>query len=121
MILPTFTIHGQPPSKSNCYRIIRIGGCSRLGKTKALTEYERAFFIQCPLRGRDITQWFTLRVDVYFKTNAPDLDNAFKVIFDCLQGCKAIRNDRYCSEIHARKLIDKENPRIEVTIEIPEQ
>ena len=47
----------------------------------------------------------------------PDLDNAFKILLDCLQGCKTIKNDRQCVEIVARKLIDKENPRVEFTIE----
>ena len=47
----------------------------------------------------------------------PDLDNIFKILLESLQSGKAIKNDRYCVEIHARKLIDNENPRIEFTIE----
>jgi Holliday junction resolvase RusA-like endonuclease len=47
----------------------------------------------------------------------PDLDNGMKILLDCLQGCKAIQNDRQCVEIHARKLIDKNNPRVEFVIE----
>jgi Holliday junction resolvase RusA-like endonuclease len=38
-------------------------------------------------------------------------------LLDCLQQCKAIKNDRYCVEIHGRKLINKADPRIEFTIE----
>lgn len=56
-------------------------------------------------------------MDVYFASDRPDLDNSAKVVLDCLQTAKAIKNDRLCSEIHARKLIDKDNPRIEFVIE----
>ena len=109
-------IHGQPPSKSNCYRVITIRGHGSLGKTTALKAYEESFFMQCSLRRLMISKRFKITADVYFKSDQPDLDNAFKVILDCLQSCKAIKNDRLCAEIHARKLIDKENPRVEFEI-----
>ena len=109
-------IYGQPPSKSNCYRVITIRGHGSLGKTTALNDYERKFFMQCSLRGANINTRFKLKVDVFFKSDQPDLDNAFKIILDCLQSCKAIKNDRLCAEIHARKFIDKINPRVEFEI-----
>lgn len=109
-------IYGQPPSKSNSYKIITISGHASMAKTSATKEYEGQFYLQCPYRNQNIDKFFTLDVDVYFKSNQPDLDNALKVVLDCLQSCKAIANDRFCTEIHARKLIDKENPRIEFTL-----
>lgn len=112
-----FTIYGQPPSKSNAYKIITVGGHASLCKTKATKDYEQSFFLQCPLRGRDINRRFKLTLDVYFSSDRPDLDNALKAVLDCLQTCKAIRNDRLCSEIVARKLVDKEGPRIVCIIE----
>lgn len=111
-----FTIYGQVPSKSNGYKIITISGHSSLAKTKALKDYERKFYLQCPLRGEEIAEPFAIDMDVYYNSNRPDLDNAFKIVLDCLQLCKAIKNDRYCYEIHARKLVDKVNPRIELSI-----
>lgn len=111
------TIHGQPPSKSNSYRIVRIAGRAALCKTPQLKKYEESFFMQCSLRGRKIGRRFKLSVDIYYRSDLPDLDNGLKVILDCLQSCKAIKNDRLCAEIDARKLIDKESPRIEFTIE----
>lgn len=113
----TITIHGKIPSKSNCYKVVTIAGHSSLAKTKAIKEYEQSFFLQCPLRGTNIDKYFKLSVDVYYENMRPDLDNCFKVLLDCLQQCKAIKNDRYCVEIHGRKLIDKADPRIEFTIE----
>ena len=111
-----FTIYGQVPSKSNGYKIITISGHSSLAKTKALKDYERKFYLQCPLRGEEIAEPFAIDMDVYYNSNRPDLDNAFKIVLDCLQLCKAIKNDRYCYEIHARKLVDKVNPRLELSI-----
>lgn len=110
-------IHGQPPSKANGYRIIIVRGHGSLAKTKAMKAYEESFFMQCSLRQRNIAKRFKLSLDVFFKTDQPDLDNALKIILDCLQACGAIKNDRLCAEIRARKLIDKADPRIEFVIE----
>ena len=117
MTYPRQTIHGQPPSKSNSYRVVKIAGHGSLAKTKAMKDYEEGFFMQCSLRKRMISSRFKLTVDVYFKSDQPDLDNSLKVVLDCLQSCGAIRNDRLCAEIHARKLIDKTDPRIEFILE----
>ena len=111
------TIQGKIPSKSNCYKVVTLGGHSSLAKTKAIKDYEKAFFLQCPIRGLKLKKYFKLEVDVFYENMRPDLDNCFKVLLDCLQQCKAIENDRYCVEIHCRKLVDKNNPRIEFTIE----
>lgn len=116
-LYPKEIIYGDIPSKSNGYTIICIAGHYSLGKTKALKEYEKKFYLQCSLRNVGIKGFFKIDVDVYFGSNRKDLDGSFKVLFDCLQSCKAILNDRQCVEIHARKLIDKENPRVEFTIE----
>lgn len=117
MIYPKQIIHGQPPSKSNCYKVITINGHGSLGKTTSLKAYEESFFMQCSMRRANTSKRFKIIADVFFKSDQPDLDNAFKIILDCLQSCKAIKNDRLCAEIHARKLIDKENPRVEFVIE----
>ena len=111
------TVLGNVPSKSNGYKVITIHGHGSLGKTKALKDYERAFFLQFPGRGANIAEPFVLAVDVYYASNLPDLDNALKVILDCLQQCKAIKNDRLCVEIHARKFVDRARPRVEITLQ----
>lgn len=109
-------IYGHVPSKSNQYKIITIGGHSSLAKTKAMNEFEKKFYLQCCYRNRNIQGFFELYADVYFQSNQPDLDNSLKGLLDCLQGCKAIKNDRNCVKIVANKFIDKNNPRIEFTI-----
>lgn len=110
-------IYGQVPSKSNCYKIITINGHGSLAKTPALKSYEKSFALQCSkYRGRMIKGLFELNIQVYNSSQRPDLDNAFKVVLDCLQACKAIQNDRNCIKIVAEKFVDKKEPRIEFEI-----
>ena len=109
-------IYGSVPSKSNSYKIITIGGHASLAKTHAMKEFEKRFYLQCGYRNRNIQGFFELYADVYFQSNQPDLDNSLKGLLDCLQTCKAIKNDRNCVKIVANKYIDKNNPRIEFTI-----
>ncbi len=117
MIYARQTIYGRTPSKSNSYKVIALKGHARLCKTEATKRYEQNFFMQCSLRKKGICKRFKMTIDVYFSSDRPDLDNSLKIVLDCLQTCEAIRNDRLCAEIHARKLIDKLNPRVEFEIE----
>lgn len=111
------TIIGQPPSKSNSYRIAKTAGKSVLVKTDATRRYEQAFYMQVgPYRNMGIEGFFELYVRVYFSTMSHDLDNSLKVILDCLQYSKTIKNDNKCVKIVAEKFIDKNNPRIEFMI-----
>lgn len=116
-IYPKVTIYGDVVSKSNQYRIIKIGGHASLKKTDAVKAFEQRFYLQNPLRNANISGFFKINLDVYFSSNRKDLDGAFKLILDTLQTSKTIQNDRQCVEIHARKLIDKANPRVEFEIE----
>jgi Holliday junction resolvase RusA-like endonuclease len=109
--LVRFKVLGQAPSKSNTYKIVKQGKFSSLAKTDATKKYEESFFLQCAARNLRLKR-FELHVDVYFRSNRSDLDNSLKIVLDCLQSCKAIRNDNGCVKIVARKFIDKENPRV---------
>lgn len=110
------TIQGHVPSKSNCYKIVTIAGHASLAKQNPLKEYEKLFYLQCPCRGAMIGGYFSIEIKVFHENNRPDLDNAMKILLDCLQTCKVIKNDRQCTEIHAYKFVDKTNPRVEITI-----
>lgn len=117
-IVFTQTILGDIPSKANCYKIITIRGHGSLAKSKKLKDYEKSFFLQCSIRDALIEEFFKIDVNVYFGSNRKDLDGCFKILLDCLQQCRVIKNDRQCVEIHARKIIDKERPRVEFTITV---
>jgi Holliday junction resolvase RusA-like endonuclease len=110
-------ILGTCPSKSNSYRIIKIGNIYSLGKTASLKKYEKDFYIQCNVyRDMNIDGYFEFYLDAYFPTQRNDLDGIFKVVLDCLQKAKAIKNDNRCTKILARKFVDKLNPRVEFII-----
>jgi Holliday junction resolvase RusA-like endonuclease len=116
------TIYGQVPSKSNCYKIISKRGQDgkthgSIAKADALVLYEKSFYLQCNhYRNKNINGLFELEISVFNESQRPDLDNAFKVVLDCLQTCGAIKNDRNCVKITAQKFVDKKNARIEFKI-----
>ena len=108
------TITGNCPSKSNCYKVIKLGNHASLGKTPVLKKYEDSFFIQCnEYRNANIQGYFEIYLKVFYPNQRSDLDNSLKVVLDCLQRVKAIPNDNKCVKIIAEKYLDKNNPRIE--------
>lgn len=126
MKYPRIIIPGQTPAKSNCYKIVDRNGHGSLAKQQKLKDYEELFLWRCSLRGTKerplITVPFSIRIDVFFRSKANDIDNSLKIVLDILQHqCHAIKNDNLCAEIYVRKFVDKINPRIEFEIEeIPE-
>ena len=83
------TIMGQPPSKSNSYRIVTISGHGSLAKTPGLRSYENAFYMQVgSYRDMNIAGYFELHLRVYFASMSHDLDNSLKIILD------SVRQDR---------------------------
>ena len=60
---------------------------------------------------------FRLFIHVYESSDRYDLDNALKTVLDCLQYAHAIENDNTCAEISARKIVDRQHPRIMFAIE----
>lgn len=113
---PKVTIRGEVVSKSNQYKIIKIGGHASLKKSKAVVEFEKSFFLQNPLRNMNFTGFFEFYLDAFLSSNRKDLDNTLKVVLDCLQSSGTIKNDRQCVKIVAQKFVDKANPRVEFTI-----
>jgi Holliday junction resolvase RusA-like endonuclease len=113
-------IRGNPPSKSNSYKIITIYGHGSLGKTPALRKYERDFALQIPETYKNqltAYKWYRIYLAVYFDNNRQDLDNAAKIILDCLQKNEVVKNDRAVKFLGMAKYFDKTNPRVEIQIE----
>lgn len=113
----TARIKGVPVSKSNSYRVIKRNDHYELGKSDAMKRYEEAFMWQVgAIRGANISGMFEFYIDVYYPSKRSDLDGCLKGVLDCLQMAKVIKNDNNCCLIHARKFIDKEDPRVELRI-----
>lgn len=113
------TIHGQVISKANNYIVAADNsGTRHIVKNDAIRQYESNFVSQCRIyKDRLIDRNFILHIEVFEQSNVYDLDNALKTILDCLQYVKAIVNDNLCVGIHARKHIDRRDPRILFAIE----
>jgi len=112
-----YIIKGNCPSKSNCYKVIRLGNRCGLGKQKKLESYENSFKLQMlNYKYKLIESNFKFVIDVYYDSRRPDLDNSLKVVLDCLQKAEVIKNDNKCLEIVAKKHLDKIDPRVEFII-----
>ena len=110
-------IYGSCPSKSNAYKIIKINNVYTLGKTPALRNYEKSFYIQCnKYRDANLEGYLEFYMDVFYPNERSDLDNSAKCVLDCCQKVKAFQNDNKIVKLVLRKFLDKKNPRIEFII-----
>lgn len=111
------TIPGNPPSKANTYRVITVNGHGAIAKGQQAKRYAESFMWHCgKLRDLNIDVPFEIYFDAYFSSKAHDLDNALKEPIDLMGKVKTFKNDNLVMKIVARKFIDKENPRVEITI-----
>lgn len=113
-----FTVYGAVPSKSNSYKIIKMHNHASLAKSSSLREYEKMFFLQVPAdhRGKCINSLMKAEIAVYYTSNRLDIDNSAKIILDCLEASKVIKNDNKIVDLHMTKHIDKEKPRCEIVL-----
>ena len=112
-----YKILGTAPSKSNCYKIVKLGNRCGMAKQNNLYAYEKSFLTQMSQYDYDTIEGeFKFVIHVYYPNRRSDLDNSLKVVLDCLQKCGAIKNDNKTMEISAFKHLDKTNPRIEFDI-----
>lgn len=111
------TIGGTVPSKANQYKVVTLYGHGSLAKQKGLKEYEDKFYMQVgAYRNLRIKGLFEFHCRVYYPSMRSDIDNALKVVLDCLQKTNTIENDNKCVKVIAEKFIDKVRPRIEFKI-----
>ena len=108
------TIIGKVPSKSNLYKVSANRGKAIMYKSKVLKDYEKSFYAQLQPEYRNllIDTYFDFYIKVYYNTMRSDLDNALKIVLDCLQASRVIKNDNKCMKIEAHKIIN-EKARIE--------
>ena len=113
-----FEILGEPASKSNSRRMIRIGGMPRLIKSVKALSYSELFKHQ--MKDLELTKKNMIQGDVvvhimiWYASRRPDLDES--LILDLLQGF-AYENDRQVKEKHIYWGLDRKNPRCAIRIE----
>lgn len=112
-------IHGIVIGKSNHYFAISDSeNKCRIVLDEKYKEYKKQFMAQVKIyKDKMIGFPFILYADVFYINDSFDLDNSVKTLLDLLQDCHAITNDKLCLEIHARKHIDKRNPRVEFWVQ----
>jgi Holliday junction resolvase RusA-like endonuclease len=106
----TFTILGEPASKSNNRRWT---GRLFIKSEKAL-KYSDMFKRQCPVLDPLMEGDLRVTMKIWYASRRPDLDAS--LIFDLMQDC-IYKNDRAVKEQHLYWGLDKANPRAEITVE----
>ena len=108
----SFVVYGQLYSMKNSKIAHRI-------KHPKAQAFQRDFAYQVPAESRGmlgaIDKPLRAIVAVYYPSRRQDLDCA--LVYDCLQNCGVIANDRYIIEKHEYLHIDAKNPRVEITVE----
>lgn len=108
-------IFGEPASKANSRKVVRIGGMSRLIKSQKALTYSEMFKAQAtpitPLIEGDVR----VTMHIFYASRRPDLDES--LILDLLQGVIYI-NDRQVKEKHIYWGLDKDKPRTEIIVEV---
>ena len=104
----TFTVLGEPASKSNSRKSVLINGVPRFIKSKKALGYVAVFAKQCPqvvpTYGGDVA----VEMAIIYASRRPDLDES--LILDCMQGVIYV-NDRQVKEKHIHWGLDRLNPR----------
>jgi Holliday junction resolvase RusA-like endonuclease len=107
-------IFGEPASKANSRRVVRIGGMSRLIKSQKALTYSELFQQQTkrdqPLIHADVR----VTMHIWYASRRPDLDES--LILDLLQGVAYV-NDRQVKEKHIYWHLDPAEPRTEIVVE----
>jgi Holliday junction resolvase RusA-like endonuclease len=107
-------ILGEPASKANSRRVVRIGNVSRLIKSAKALSYSDLFKQQCRPLGVLMAGDLRVTMWVYYASRRPDLDES--LILDLMQGA-IYQNDRQVKEKHIYWRLDPENPRTEIIVE----
>ena len=110
----SYFILGEPASKANSRRVVKIGNVSRLIKSKNALSYSDMFKQQATPLQVLMTGDLTVIMRIYYSTRRPDLDES--LILDLLQGV-VYTNDRQVKEKHIYWDLDRENPRAEIIVE----
>lgn len=103
-----------PPSANVYWRAWK----GRMLVSREARAYKAGVLARCKLMrlGKPLTGAVALFVRVYRPRRVGDLGNRLKVLEDALQGI-AFEDDDQVIEVHMWREDDKENPRVEVTVE----
>jgi len=107
------TIMGEPASKANARRLVKIKNRIAFIKSKKALSYSRNFEAQCPVSDTLYEEDLAVAMKIYYKSKRPDLDES--LILDLLQG-KAYKNDRAVKIKYIEWGLDRELPRTYIVL-----
>jgi len=116
----TFTIPGKVPAKSSRRRVFRCGdGSTRIASSEEAVAYEEDFGLYLRPRHKvlgDYAGALVVQIVVYAESRRQDLDSYSKILLDAMQAHEVIKNDNRVEELYLKRFIDKDNPRVEITV-----
>jgi len=107
------TIVGEPASKANSRRLVKIKDRFAFIKSKKALNYSKDFDKQCPVRDELYEEDLAIAMKIYYKSKRPDLDES--LILDLLQK-RIYKNDRSVKLKYVEWGLDRQYPRILVVI-----
>jgi Holliday junction resolvase RusA-like endonuclease len=106
-------IFGEPASKANSRRVVKIGSMSRVIKSHKALTYSEMFRRQAP-RLVPLEGDVRVTMHIYYASRRPDLDES--LVLDLMQGVAYV-NDRQVKEKHIYWHLDPDNPRSLIHVE----
>tara|TARA_R100001086_G_scaffold109638_2_gene55758 strand:- start:765 stop:1166 length:402 start_codon:yes stop_codon:yes gene_type:complete len=101
-------IAGEPASKANSRRLVRIKGRMVPIKSKKAISYSQGFNQQCPILDSIYKEDIAIAIKIFYRSRRPDLDES--LILDLLQD-KIYINDRCVKMKYVEHGLSKDNPR----------
>lgn len=108
--MKSILVKTEPISVNRMYR-----GRKFLTKDGKATKDAIAWEIASQVKSEPLVGSVAVNVLFYFKNPRMDIDNALKALLDCMTGI-IYKDDSQIEELHVFKMIDKENPRIEIQV-----
>lgn len=108
------TIAGEPASKANSRKVVKIGGRIRVVKSAKAQLYARTLARQVRPLPELLRGPLIFYATIFYATMRPDLD--VSLILDGLQG-RVYKNDRQVVEMHLVRKLDRTTPRAVVRVE----
>lgn len=113
-------IPGKVASKKNSKQLFVRGGAPRMVSSKAYRIWEKAALLALARQwnGREaLSGLLCVSLNVWLGSRQRlDLDNAIQGPLDVLTKARVIEDDRLVQELSARKLVDKDDPRVEIWV-----
>jgi len=110
------TFLGEPASKANSRRIVKVKGSPRIIKSQKALSFARSFVRQCQilptLLDADGSR-LLVDLDIYYASRRPELDESLLLY---LLQVRVYTNDRSVKAKIVRWNLDRENPRTKVRI-----